>query len=102
MEKIRNNISIIYAVSEATAMLDMLHSFAHASKLNSYGIPISFSQISVRPEFTDTLAISNGRHPIRESLKNSTTESIPNDVYASEESSMFIITGPNMVFCLKT
>ena len=50
------------------------------------------SHISVRPEFSDTLAIKSGRHPIRTFLS---PPLIPNDVYASLESSLVLITGPN-------
>lgn len=47
----------------------------------------------VRPEFTGTLAIKSGRHPLLESVQAAGTL-VPNDVYASEASSFQIIQGP--------
>ncbi|KAG0299101.1 MutS protein msh4, partial [Dissophora globulifera] len=55
---IRQDIGVLYKASEAIAMLDMLLSFAHLCSVNEY----------TRPEFTDTLAIKKGRHPIIEKL----------------------------------
>lgn len=49
---------------------------------------------SVRPEFTDTLAIKAGRNPMRESLYVDTF--VPNDTYASSATNFQLITGPNM------
>ncbi|KAH8548819.1 muts 4 [Umbelopsis sp. PMI_123] len=48
----------------------------------------------VRPEFSDTLAIKSGRHPIRERL--SCNQFIPNDVFASDTTNFQNVTGPNM------
>jgi hypothetical protein len=39
---------------------------------------------SVRPEFTETLAIKALRHPIREKIHKE--RFVPNDVYASQQS----------------
>jgi DNA mismatch repair protein MSH4 len=53
----------------------------------------------VKPEFTGTLAISKGKHPIL-ALTPATTRGesvVPNDAYASDDTSFVIITGPNMV-----
>ena len=47
----------------------------------------------VRPEFTDTLAIKAGRHPIRSCLQDNF---VPNDTYSSLDASMSICSGPNM------
>ena len=47
----------------------------------------------VRPEFTDTLAIKQGKHPV---LAKFSSTVIANNVYASEGSNFNIITGPNM------
>ena len=47
----------------------------------------------VRPEFTGTLAIKSGRHPLLETVQAAGTL-VPNDVYASESSSFQIIQGP--------
>lgn len=82
--EIRSEIGALYKASEAIAMLDMLLSFAHQCTVGDY----------VRPEFTDTLVIKQGRHPIIEKLYSSTF--VPNDTYADASSSFQVITGPNM------
>ncbi|KAG0047888.1 MutS protein msh4 [Gryganskiella cystojenkinii] len=82
--EIRAEIGALYKASEAIAMLDMLLSFAHQCTVSDY----------VRPEFTDTLAIKQGRHPIIEKLYSTTF--VPNDAYADAANSFQIITGPNM------
>ncbi|KAH8111431.1 muts domain V-domain-containing protein [Phellopilus nigrolimitatus] len=73
-------VGALYKASEAIALLDMLWSFAHASIL--------------RPEFTGTLAIKAGRHPILETVQSAGTL-VPNDVYCCDTSSFQIIQGPN-------
>ncbi|PCH33162.1 hypothetical protein WOLCODRAFT_93032 [Wolfiporia cocos MD-104 SS10] len=78
-------IGALYKASEAVAIVDMLWSFAHASILRNY----------VRPEFTGTLAIKAGRHPILENVQAAGTL-VPNDVYCCEASSFQIIQGPNI------
>ncbi|RHZ86046.1 hypothetical protein Glove_55g65 [Diversispora epigaea] len=84
ISEIRCNIGVLYKASESIAMLDMLTSFAHQCTISNY----------VRPEFTDTLAIKNGRHPMRECLY--TDPFIPNDTYANNATNFQLITGPNM------
>ncbi|TFK57730.1 hypothetical protein OE88DRAFT_1671924 [Heliocybe sulcata] len=79
------DVGALYKASEAVALLDMLWSFAHASILRNY----------VRPEFTGTLAIKAGRHPVLESVQSPGTL-VPNDVYCCEASSFQIVQGPNM------
>ncbi|KZT24709.1 hypothetical protein NEOLEDRAFT_1156682 [Neolentinus lepideus HHB14362 ss-1] len=74
------DVGALYKASEAVALLDMLWSFAHASIL--------------RPEFTGTLAIKSGRHPVLESVQ-SPGSLVPNDVYCCEASSFQIVQGPN-------
>ncbi|KAI0656744.1 muts domain V-domain-containing protein [Cubamyces menziesii] len=75
------DIGALYKASEAVALLDVLWSFAHASIF--------------RPEFTGTLAIKGGRHPVLESVQSAGTM-VPNDVYCCDASSFQIIQGPNM------
>jgi hypothetical protein len=54
----------------------------------------------VRPEFTGTLAIKSGRHPILETIQSAGTL-VPNDVFANDSSSFQIIQGPvSLPFCL--
>ncbi|KAJ5447262.1 DNA mismatch repair protein MutS core [Penicillium cf. griseofulvum] len=77
-------VSGLFRVSEAIAMLDMLGAFAQLATNYEY----------IRPELTDTLAIKAGRHPIREQIHNS--KFIPNDAYATPQTRFQIITGCNM------
>jgi DNA mismatch repair ATPase MutS len=49
----------------------------------------------VRPEFTGTLAIKSGRHPILENVKAAGTV-VPNDVYCSDAAYFQIIQGPKL------
>ena len=49
--------------------------------------------MTVRPEFTGTLAIKSGRHPILETTQL-TGSLVPNDVYCDDSSSFQIIQGP--------
>ncbi|TCD71448.1 MutS protein msh4 [Steccherinum ochraceum] len=76
------DIHVLYKASEAVAMVDMLWSFAHAAILRNY-------------EFTGTLAIKAGRHPILEGVQAAGTL-VSNDVYCCEASSFQIVQGPNM------
>ncbi|OBZ78578.1 MutS 4 [Grifola frondosa] len=96
------DIGALYKASEAVALLDVLWSFAHASILRNYGKLLRHSKRSlfiqdalVRPEFTGTLAIKAGRHPVLESVQ-SAGAMVPNDVYCCEASSFQIVQGPNM------
>ncbi|KAI0005291.1 muts domain V-domain-containing protein [Russula compacta] len=79
------DIGALYKASEAIAMLDMLWSFAHVSIMKHY----------VRPEFTGTLAIKSGRHPILENVQ-SVGMLVPNDVYCSDCTAFQVLQGPNM------
>ncbi|ORX92867.1 hypothetical protein K493DRAFT_224545, partial [Basidiobolus meristosporus CBS 931.73] len=82
--EICTHISILYKVAESIALVDMMMSFAYLCTISNY----------VRPEFTNTLGIKKGRHPIQDSL--SLTETVSNDCYAAEGKSFQIVTGPNM------
>ncbi|KAF7373569.1 MutS 4 [Mycena sanguinolenta] len=79
------DVGVLYKASEAVALLDMLWSFAHTSIMHNY----------VRPEFTGTLAIKSGRHPVLETVKSAGTL-VPNDVYCDDSSSFQIVQGPNL------
>ncbi|KAI0075934.1 hypothetical protein K474DRAFT_1645947 [Panus rudis PR-1116 ss-1] len=85
VEQVVENIGALYKASEAVALLDMLWSFAHASIIRNY----------VRPEFTGTLAIKAGRHPVLEGVQSAGI-TVPNDVYCCETSCFQIVQGPNM------
>ena len=116
------SIGALYKASEAVALLDLLWSFAHASicELPSFTIPAvvlfvyivrnygefhALTSIAhlrgfvVRPEFTGTLAIKGGRHPVLECVQ-SAGATIPNDVYCCEASSFQIVQGPKLVLIL--
>ncbi|KAG1463735.1 hypothetical protein G6F46_001738 [Rhizopus delemar] len=84
LQLFRENINFLYKASEAIAILDMLASFA--SNRLSYNY--------IRPDFSGTLAIKSGRHPILDHIL--TFPLVPNDTFASLSSSFQIITGPNM------
>lgn len=84
IEDIRSEISALFKVSEAIAILDMLAAFAQLVTTQDY----------VRPELTDVLAIKGGRHPIKEKIHP--TRFVPNDAYAAQQSRFQIITGCNM------
>ncbi|GFF60312.1 mutS protein homolog 4 [Aspergillus lentulus] len=79
-----SEISVLFKVSEAIGMLDLLAAFAELATCNEY----------IRPELTDVIAIKSGRHPIREKIH--TKKFIPNDAYATQQSRFQIITGSNM------
>ncbi|KAJ9305747.1 hypothetical protein DTO217A2_4817 [Paecilomyces variotii] len=84
IEDIRSEISVLFKVSEAIAILDMLAAFAQLVTTQDY----------VRPELTDVLAIKAGRHPIKEKIQSN--KFVPNDAYAAQQSRFQIITGCNM------
>ena len=84
IQDVCSEISGLFRVSEAIAMLDMLAAFAQLATFNDY----------IRPELTDVLAVKAGRHPIREKIHSN--KFIPNDGYATQQSRFQIITGCNM------
>ncbi|XP_014842567.1 PREDICTED: mutS protein homolog 4 isoform X1 [Poecilia mexicana] len=81
---IHEHIHCLYKLSDTVSMLDMLLSLANACTISDY----------VRPEFTDTLAIKQGRHPILERMARQ--QPVSNNTYISEGSNFVIVTGPNM------
>ncbi|KAF7762129.1 hypothetical protein Agabi119p4_8722 [Agaricus bisporus var. burnettii] len=85
VSEIVTEIGALYKASEAVALVDMLWSFSHASIMRNY----------IRPEFTGTLAIKSGRHPILETVQ-AAGMLVPNDVYCDDASSFQVIQGPNM------
>ncbi|KAL3496490.1 muts domain V-domain-containing protein [Aspergillus germanicus] len=85
IESVLPQVSVLFKISEAIAMLDMLAAFAQLATMNEY----------IRPELkSDVLAIKSGRHPIREKIH--TKKFIPNDAYATHQTRFQIITGCNM------
>ncbi|GAA5833269.1 hypothetical protein JCM9279_001473 [Rhodotorula babjevae] len=84
--EIRGCLGCLYKAAEVIAMLDMISSFAEVSSKNEY----------VRPEWSDTLAIKAGRHPLHEQFRRSDGSFVPNDTYASDAASFQLIYGANM------
>ncbi|KAF2134159.1 hypothetical protein P153DRAFT_281114 [Dothidotthia symphoricarpi CBS 119687] len=84
IEEVRSHISIMFKICEAIALLDMVASFAQLVTINDY----------TRPQLTDTLAIKSGRHPMKEKIMQ--TKFVPNDVYATQQTRLQLITGCNM------
>lgn len=81
---VRSEVQPLFKISESIAMLDMIASFAQLVTTQDY----------VRPDLTETLAIKAGRHPIRERIQRE--KYVPNDVYATQQNRLQIITGCNM------
>ena len=50
---------------------------------------------TVRPEFTGTLAIKSGRHPILSIIKTAGAL-VPNDTYCCDSSSFQLVRGPKL------
>ncbi|GAA5868078.1 hypothetical protein JCM3774_001010 [Rhodotorula dairenensis] len=86
LDAIKDKIACLYKSAEAIALLDMVAAFAEMANKNEY----------VRPEWTDTLAIKQGRHPLHEQFRMSDGSFVPNDTYANAAASFQIINGPNM------
>lgn len=84
VEDIRAIIAPLFRISDGIAVLDMLAAFAQ----------VTTSQDYTRPEFSSTLAVQNGRHPIAEKL--CMEKFVPNDVYATATKRLHIVTGCNM------
>jgi DNA mismatch repair protein MutS len=91
IEKVKGRIledaSVLYAVSDAIAVIDVLCSLAEAAEENRY----------VKPEINDgqEIIIEEGRHPVVE--KTIEELFISNDTYLDRSKNYFsIITGPNM------
>ena len=81
---VRTMVHPLFKISESIAMLDMIASFAQLVTTQEY----------VRPDLTETLAIKAGRHPIKERIQRE--RYIANDVYATQQNRLQIITGCNM------
>ncbi len=72
---LREHVGCLYRLTESVAMLDMLHSFSHLCTISDYSMICNYCvttycvlhhyfSVIACPEFTDTLAIKQGRHPI--------------------------------------
>ncbi|CAN0256388.1 unnamed protein product [Lampetra fluviatilis] len=81
--EVRGDMVCLYRLGDAVSMVDMLLAFAHRTTLTK----------SVRPDFSDTLALKGTRHPILERVLG--WPLVPNDVFLSDASNFLIVTGPN-------
>ncbi|RDD41782.1 MutS protein-like protein 4 [Trichoplax sp. H2] len=82
---LKSYVSSLYNLSENIAMLDFLLCLGYSAAINGR---------NVRPTFSDTTAIKDGRHPILDVI--SVVPPVANDIYMSHENNFAIITGPNM------
>ena len=82
---LRKDFGCLYKLIECITLLDLLQSFAYNAFIRNY----------TRPEFGDTLALKDSFHPILQKMSKD-DRPIPNNVYASKETSFVIITGANM------
>ncbi|XP_063876509.1 mutS protein homolog 4-like isoform X2 [Scylla paramamosain] len=80
----RGKIGVLHDLGEAVATLDLVVALAHVASLGAW----------VRPEFSPTLAIREGRHPILDLL--SPSPPVPNNSFLSPGSLLMVVTGPNM------
>ncbi|XP_050724012.1 mutS protein homolog 4-like [Eriocheir sinensis] len=80
----RSKIGVLHDLGEAVATLDLVVALAHVAALGSW----------VRPEFSHTMAIRGGRHPILDLL--SPTPPVPNNSFLGPGSLLMVVTGPNM------
>ncbi|CCF57327.1 hypothetical protein KAFR_0C03350 [Kazachstania africana CBS 2517] len=84
LKKTVKKISVLFMLSEAVSLLDLLCCFAFNSSLYNYCIP----------RFTNTLFIEESRHPVLEtSIKNFVSNRISS---MKQSSSLQIVTGCNM------
>ncbi|OCF32989.1 hypothetical protein I316_05327 [Kwoniella heveanensis BCC8398] len=85
LERVVEHINGLFLCADAIAKLDLVSSFARISAENTV----------VRPEFTASLAIRAGRHPMLHKMLGA--ECVPNDIHATVGHSNFqLIQGPNM------
>ncbi len=87
-EIVAQNYTRIQRTANAVSRLDVLCSLANVALSNNY----------VRPEMTDgdVIDVKEGRHPVVESISNSSLF-VPNDTFLDcSDNRLAIITGPNM------
>jgi DNA mismatch repair protein MSH4 len=82
--RLHEYLPLMYKISEAISLLDLLSCFASVSLKHDY----------VCPELGETLALHNAWHPILERI--SSTPIVKNDVFADSTLKMQFITGSNM------
>lgn len=83
-ERLQEYASLMFNISEAVALLDMLWSFGQAATTKDY----------IRPSIGANLVLTQARNPLVEVRQNGF---IANDVYSGAESQRFhLLTGGNM------
>lgn len=84
---VKSSIERLQKLAKAVAQLDVLQSFAIVSENYHF----------VRPTFTKDhdLKIEQGRHPVVEKVMGHQSY-VPNDVQMDDQTSILLITGPNM------
>ncbi|KAJ2854074.1 MutS protein msh4 [Coemansia erecta] len=81
---IRDNVVLLYRVSEAIGLLDMLLSFAqHCTMFEC-----------VAPAFSDCIRIVDGRHPVLEAIGKDAV--VSNSVSSTADARFTLVSGPNM------
>lgn len=85
-DELKKHIPLFQQLAEHISKIDVLQAFATVSEANNYMRP-TFSQ--------DKLTIKNGRHPVVEQVMTDGAF-VPNDVHLDDETSILLITGPNM------
>ncbi|KAJ1890223.1 MutS protein msh4 [Kickxella alabastrina] len=80
---IRENIVVLYRISEAIALLDVIVSFAHHCTISE----------CVMPKFSDCIHIDDGRHPILDVMSSETV--VANSV-STANATFTVVSGPNM------
>ena len=85
--QVEHYIKRLQALAKTIATIDVLQSFAVVAETNHY----------VRPSFNDNneIAIVDGRHAVVEKVMGS-QEYIPNSIHFDKETSIQLLTGPNM------
>lgn len=85
-EQMKQQIPFFQQIAQLISEIDVLQSFATVSERNNY----------VKPTFSnDEIYIKNGRHPVVEQVLKD-EEFVPNHVSIDNDTSMLLITGPNM------
>jgi DNA mismatch repair protein MutS len=87
IEQLNQSLQALQTSADAVAQLDVLNTLAERADALQF----------CRPQLSEErgIFITNGRHPVVEQVLNN-GNFIPNDVTLNDDSSMLIITGPNM------
>ena len=86
-DKIKEYIPELQKISKIISEIDVLQAFATVSEENNYVRPILTSD--------STLEIIEGRHPVVEKVLNDSVY-VANDIVMDNNTSILLITGPNM------